>query len=335
MKHITYLLFIIISLIGCSGTTNKVNAQQDQPQGVYIHRLDKALYEGLIQNPLNISDLEKKTQSCKSLISALGLLTIEEMPENDPTAFWGRLQKFYNNSALLHIYKDAIKTFDNTTNYEKQLMNARNIINEEFAGKNLPQFYMHVSGFRENVILLDSIISISIDKYLGSDYPIYKNYFEPYQLQQMESRFITRDYLKAWLISEIVKPEEDSQNLLSAMIYEGKILYALSKLLPDMKADDIIGYTSDQSAWCEKNAKYIWRLLTKEKFLFSTDHMTIIRFINEAPYSLDVSRESPGRVGVWVGWQIVNQYAEKKEFLLNDVLGMDAQAILSGSKYNP
>lgn len=334
MKRITYLLFISVLLISCSGTTNRVNAQQEPQHDVTIHRLDKILYERFKQNPLDESDLENKTSSYKPLVSAVGRITIEETPDAYP-AFWKDLQKYYSNPMLHKIYSDALSEFNDVSAYEEELGKVNTIISEEFEGKELPNLYMHISGFRENVIVLDNAISISIDKYLGTDYPLYKDYFQFYERQQMAPGFITRDYLKAWLMSEVIKPESEDQNMLSSMIYEGKILYALSELLPDMAKNDIVGYTAAQLSWCKDNEKNIWRWLVKDNRLFTTDHMTITRMMNDAPYTADLSKESPGRVGAWVGWQIVQQYAKKKGFLLKDILDMDARTILEGAKYNP
>ena len=81
--------------------------------------------------------------------------------------------------------------------------------------------------------------------------------------------------------------------------------------------------------------KYFVQKIVKENYLYSTDHMLITRLTNDAASTIVVSPQSPGRVGAWIGWQIVNQYANKKGFLLEDILSMDAQTILKGAKYNP
>ena len=123
--------------------------------------------------------------------------------------------------------------------------------------------------------------------------------------------------------------------LLSAMINEGKILYALSVLLPQKDRDDLIGYTTTQSAWCKENEKEIWKSIVKQNYLFSTDNMVITRFINDAAYTAPISQLAPGRVGCWIGWQIVEKYAKRKGVSLQEAVNTDAQVILKESKYNP
>ncbi|MCD7849188.1 MAG: hypothetical protein LUH63_05295 [Parabacteroides sp.] len=44
---------------------------------------------------------------------------------------------------------------------------------------------MHVSGFNQNVLVGDSLLSISIDKYLGEEYPLYQEFFYDFQSRLM------------------------------------------------------------------------------------------------------------------------------------------------------
>jgi uncharacterized protein YjaZ len=62
------------------------------------------------------------------------------------------------------------------------------------------------------------------------------------------------------------------------------------------------------------------------------------RFINPAPFSkfyLEIDNESPGRVGAWIGWQIVRSYMKNNEVSLKQLLVMDATEIFNNSKYKP
>lgn len=330
MKNITYLLgFIILSFIGCSGTVKSDN-NRTKSEKISIIRFDKDIYS-YIQQP--DSGKEKSLrEKYPLLLPAFGQIA---MKTNEPDIFFPILKEYFANQSLLKIYKDALFKYEDVSVYEEKLTKVNDLIEENFEGKKLPRLAMHVSGFRANVIIVDNLISLSIDKYMGSDYPAYHEFFQPYERIQMQPEDIVKDYIKAWLMSDIIKTDTDQQNLLTAMVNEGKILYALSILLPDEDPNDLIGYTSEQTAWCKNNEKSIWQTIVKENYLYSTDHMLITRLINDAASTTVVSPQSPGRVGAWMGWQIVNQYAGKKGFLVEDILSMDAQTILKGAKYNP
>ncbi len=329
MRNIVYALaFIIISFIGCSGTT--VKKDHNQEKTIYIKRFDKDIYDYLKQPEVSKETILKEKYPV--LLPAFGRIA---MDNTDQSTFFISLREYFSHTMLNKIYQDALTTFSDVSGYEKELSSANTLVSEHFLGKSLPELAMHVSGFRENVIILNNLISISIDKYLGDDYQGYLDFFQPFERQQMQSKYIVRDYIKAWLMSDIIKDDTNEQSLLSSMIYEGKVLYALSQLLPDRSANDIIGYTPQQLAWCTSNEKNIWQKLVKENYLFSTDHMVITRLINDAPYTSLIAQESPGRIGAWAGWQIVNKYAQKKNASLEEIIATDAQTILKEAKYNP
>jgi hypothetical protein len=331
MKNITCLLgFIILSFISCSGTIKSDNNHHSEQGKIAIIRFDKDIYS-YIQQP----DSEKEkalVENYPLLLPAFGQIA---MKTNDPSTFFPQLREYFANKALLTIYQDAMTKYNDVSTYEDKLTTVNALIEENFSGKQLPQLAMHVSGFRANVIIVNNIISLSIDKYLGSNYTAYAEFFQPYERMQMQPEDIVKDYIKAWLISDIIKPDADNENLLTAMVNEGKVLYALSVLLPDEDIDNLAGYTPEQATWCKDNEKNIWQTIVKQNYLYSTDHMLITRLINDAASTSILSPQSPGRVGVWMGWQIVSQYAKKKGFLLEDILSMDAETILKGAKYNP
>ena len=82
----------------------------------------------------------------------------------------------------------------------------------------------------------------------------------------------------------------------------------------------------------------MWRYFIEKKLLYDTDQKLIPRFINPAPFSkfyLEIDNESPGRVGAWIGWQMVRSFMENNEVSFQELLQMDAKEIFERSKYKP
>jgi hypothetical protein len=121
------------------------------------------------------------------------------------------------------------------------------------------------------------------------------------------------------------------------MIHQGKLMFFVDALLPEMQDSLKIGYTAKQIDWCERNEAQMWSQLIEYKMLYSNKRMDIIRYINNSPTTSGFPLESPGRTGVWIGWQIVRQYMEKfPETTLGDLMkNVDYQQILNDSKYFP
>jgi hypothetical protein len=123
------------------------------------------------------------------------------------------------------------------------------------------------------------------------------------------------------------------------MIDAGKELYLKDLLIPDYTDAEKIGYTPKQLQFCQENEAYIWENFVQNKYLYSTDSKLPNRFINMAPFSkfyLEIDNETPGRIGQWVGWQIIRSFVENNEEVTpKDLLAMEAHRIFEQSKYKP
>ena len=339
MNKICCFLFIFLALCSCSAkSTNDsiaespVTVAEPISVTVNIQRFDKDLWSYLDNpTPENMRLINNKY---KEFLPAFGRITINNSDTFKPE-FFSRLRQYFSNEMLGGIYKNTLDTFSDMTSYEEELSVAEKLISENFSGKKLPLLSMHVSGFKENVMVLEGVISISGDKYLGKDYAAYRQFFDDYQRLQMEPGMITRDYLRAWLLSDDVMLIEEKKNLLTEMVQEGKVLYTLSQLLPSWADTKLIGYTADNLKWCEENESKIWKAIVSQNHLYGQDYLMIQKYMNTANYTATLSTESPGRVGAWVGWQIVKAYVAKNATPFGDLLKLDAQKVLKGSVYNP
>ena len=198
----------------------------------------------------------------------------------------------------------------------------------------IPAIYMHISGLNQNVLVSDSLLSISIDKYMGEDYPLYQDFFYDYQLRKMLPELIVPDFLAGWLISEF--PFEGKENvLLDRMIYEGKIKYIVLHAISEISIRTLMGYTDPQEKWCLDHEKNLWKEIISRKHLYTPDHVTTNRYFEDAPCTF-LTLEAPGNIGTWIGWQIINAYMKETgstpEMLMKNT---NYQEILTQSKYKP
>ena len=335
MKNISWSIILFIAFIGCSKTVKSNMNSEKQNNKISILRFDKDLYQYLKAPSNSLED--SLNNKYPNLGKTLSLSVSNSYLPNDSDQTYTILRNYFSHPALMNIYYDAsFRVYNNVNSFEDALHKVQNRIHEYMPTQKLPRLAMHVSGFKENVIVLNGLISLSCDKYLGSEYPAYQSFFEPYQRQQMTPEYIVRDYLKAWLVSDIVKQNDHHKtSLLTSIIHEGKILYILSQLLPDVPNRIIIGYTDQQLTWNQENEKNIWNAIIKQNHLYTTDYLIISKYILDAPFTSTISAQSPGRSGAWVGWQIVNEYIKKTNTSIEELLTADAATILKLSKYNP
>ena len=72
--------------------------------------------------------------------------------------------------------------------------------------------------------------------------------------------------------------------------------------------------------------------------LYSTDAKLSSRFIADAPFSkfyLELDNQSPGRLGQYIGWQIVKAYAENTGEKPMSILEQEPEEIFRKSKFKP
>jgi hypothetical protein len=200
----------------------------------------------------------------------------------------------------------------------------------------IPTVYLFVSGFNSSVMYYENIMGVGVDMYLGSDYPYYNQVVYNYQKQTMRKECVVGDLLNMYIAYQI--PYNSKYNrLLEHMIFRGKQMFLLSQLLPDEPVWEIIGYSKEQWNWCEKYEQAIWNRIMEKRDLFKTESMVRVSYLNNGPFTAEISQESPGRLGVWVGWQIVDSYMRNNENVsIKQLIDEgDAQKILEQSFYKP
>ncbi len=332
MKNV-YILIVTYLFISLSGCNNNIKGNEiTYKNQSKIIRFDKEFF-AYITHPSQAKQ-DSLIQSYPQLLPAIAI-TAANVKSGDSTVHYiNELNRYYSHPSLLLIYRDALTHFDNVSVYDNALKEIEINASKELPCEQLPKLSFHVSGFKENVIAFDSLISISIDKYLGKDYSYYQTYFNDHERSRMTPSFIMVDYLKAWLMSDVI--DNDQNDLLETIIYHGKLIYVISKLLPenDFKLENIIGYTTDQLMWCNENEKKIWKNITDQAGLNNTDRLIISGYVNDGLYTVPIGKNSPPRLGDWIGWQIVKQYATEKKATTENVIKTDAKTILKEAKYN-
>ncbi|MBR6492636.1 MAG: hypothetical protein IKT13_01740, partial [Paludibacteraceae bacterium] len=113
--------------------------------------------------------------------------------------------------------------------------------------------------------------------------------------------------------------------------------YLVSQIFDELPEYEVMGYTKAQWDWCVKHERAIWHLIMDQRDLFKTEHIVLTGYLNEAPFTAEVSQDSPGRLGVWLGWRIAASYmAHNPNVTLQELMAEpDAQKILELSFYKP
>ncbi|MCD6544255.1 MAG: hypothetical protein J7K34_07075 [Flavobacteriaceae bacterium] len=174
-----------------------------------------------------------------------------------------------------------------------------------------------------------------MDVFLGTDSPIYQTH--PNYIKQNNNKEHLIVAVAEQFAEQIIPPTND-KSFVSKIVQEGKKLALIQVFLPNVTKQAIIGYTVDQYEWAEKSEVEIWKYFIQKEYLYSSDSELTKRFIEDAPFSkffLEVDKDSPGRIGTWFGWQIVDSYLDHNETGIRETMVTDNEEIFKKSKYKP
>ena len=201
----------------------------------------------------------------------------------------------------------------------------------------VPDVYLHLSGFNQSMFIDSSFVSISVEKYLGADCRFYQWLEVPVYLRSaMTPEKMVPDVMKAMLYAW--HPDSSkSDNLLSQMIYQGKVLYGVKSMMPDLPDSLLFDFTAKQLKWCRNYEADMWSYIVEKKHLYGTNRLDIQKFIGDSPFTSFYGQDSPGRAILYNAFQIVKAYMAQDESLTLRSLfeNTNAQEILLKSRYRP
>ena len=329
-----FLVFIpILFVIACSHNPNDVDISKVKTE-VRVKRLDKTL--ALLKNdsierriPALVDEFGSFLELYSTQIIKIGSVNNAGYPNN--------LKSFLAYEVFDDITSLIFKTFGkDSLSFQTELTDAFKHYGYYFPNKKIPLIYTFNGGFNQSIVIDSSLIGIGLDKYLGGDCYLYKQLgLELFKRKEMYPGKIVPDCMYALAESEFPYSFAN-ENLLSTMIHEGRKVYFIKCMIPDINDTVLWGFTSKQLEFCRNNEKQMWNYLVSNKLLFNSDYMNIKRFTGEGPFTTAFSNESPARAAVWLGYKIVNSYVENNSISLQKLMTEnDYQRIMNKSKYNP
>lgn len=317
MKKILSILFMLCILASCDKKSKVEAIVKDIPIQLTVTRFEQDFFEA------KPSDLQKLKAQYPAFF-----------PKEVADSVWTNKMK---NPLWRELYNEVQFKYSNFEPQTKAIAAFLQHAKYYFPQTKTPKIttLIYEMDFNTKAIYADSIILIPLEMYLGKSHKFYE--FPDYQKQSLESSQILPDLAGSFAQTKI-RPSKD-KTLLSLMIQAGKELYIKDLLLPEFSDADKIGYTPEQIKFCLENESFMWAFFIEQNLLYNNDSKLANRFINPAPFSkfyLEIDNETPGRIGAWLGWQIVKAFATNNpEIKIQQLLVSDAETIFTKSKYKP
>lgn len=255
-------------------------------------------------------------------------------PDNTPDSIW--MAKI-NDRDEQELYSETQKLYSSFSDIESELRSLFQHVTYYNPLFNTPDIITGLSNidYDYRVIYNQELVFISLDVYLGSTHPFYGDFPSYIKQNNVRERIIV-DVASAIVDSQI-KPLTN-RSFLAKMIHEGKKLYLLELYLP-LKSEAVrIGYNKIKYDWALTNEEQVWKYFIENNLLYSTDTKLNKRFLEDAPFSkfyISEDKNSPGRIGQWIGMQIVRSFMANNDVSLSDLLLKNEEEIFKKSKYKP
>ncbi len=341
LSSFVLLIIILSALTSCKENHYKVNLSSVNAD-IDVKRLEMDLFrlnpEVIIDSLPYIKQKYGKFLQLFSYVINTGVVT--------DSAFGDFLVRFCTDKQNNDVFLLTSKLYPDTEEIEERLKQAFTNYRYYFPLKSIPDVYTCITGFNNSIILGDSVLGISLDRYLGANCEYYARLeIYNYIAANMTPANIIPDCMYAWGASEwaFSAVQYSAENVLSEMIHEGKLKYFEKCMLPDTPDELIFGFNPEQMKFCRNNESQMWEYLIENDLLFNTDKFTIRKLTGEAPFTSFFTNESPGKAAVWIGFRIVEAYMLKNSteesrngVSLEDLMtDPDVQKILEKAKYSP
>jgi hypothetical protein len=276
------------------------------------------------------------------------VLGLGPLGPGNPAAFEGAKHFLHLTQS---IYDSAAAVFTDTEGLSRDFAEGLKRVKNYFPTYKTPSTLITLVGPIDGLAKMGSeytpnfigpdFLGISLQFYLGKNFSAYgdeyfvANVAPQYRSRRFEKQYIVADAMKL-IVDDLFPDKTAGKSLIDQLIEKGKQWWLLDQFLP-LAADSLkTGYTQKQLQWCKLNEGLIWNYIVTNENIYTVDPVSIQQYIGEAPFTQNMSEDSPGNVGAWIGWQIVKKYVDKNPAMsCDEVMKSEPKKILEEAKYKP
>ncbi len=109
---------------------------------------------------------------------------------------------FFQDTILQAIIFAAESEYADMSATNRELRMAFRNLKKEFPKADIPRFYAQIGALNQSIVVDNNVVGISLDKYLGKDFPLYERFFDETQRQSMTREHIVPDVMVFYLLSQ-------------------------------------------------------------------------------------------------------------------------------------
>lgn len=264
MRKVYGILFFMMLL--CVGCQWQLRPNDDDDEiNVSIARYDRI--ESLYLTTSDYSALQQMNtyfpMQTRTLIEDILHIGKVDDPETYP-----RFLRFFQDSTLQRMLIDVQHEFADMDDINEALASAFENLKDEMPALELPHIYAQIGSFDQSIVVADGALGISLDKYLGANYPFYQQNYSKEQRRMMERSMIVPDCLGFYLLSLYPMPRNMVNTQEGRDQHMSKIQWIVNKVMKrDIFHSDLITAV-DHYMRNNKGLSYDDMLRTSSKVIF-------------------------------------------------------------------
>lgn len=249
-----------------------------------------------------------------------------------------QLYQLATNPALDTLAQQAAQRFGDMEEEQQQLERAFKVVKFHYPEFHVPEVKTFVTGLGSmgnDLFVSDSLLVFGLDYFIGKN-ASYRPQVYDYILSRYEREKMVPSAMLL-LSDRFNQTDPSDRTLLAEMLNIGKAYYFVESVLPCTADSAIISYSAQQIADVNRNEGRIWAHFIEKGLLYEKSPFVVNKYVGERPNTPELDATAPGRIGAWVGWQIVRRYMERNpELTLPELMAeTDYRKILNESRYKP
>lgn len=339
-KYYIYIIIILLSFSGCDEDKKQYNDAD-----ISIVRFDKMIFD------LDTSNIESSFDSLYEKYPAFTNVYFEKVVplagyKSDSVLFYKNLKEFVTDTVLLGVENIVMEVFGDMSDLKAEFNKVFKNISKEFYDVKTPVLYSYISAFAIQRFIFEDGgrdgLAFSAELFLGDKFPYNElehgqNTFSNYLIRTYNKQHLIKKVLELWVDDKMGDPT--GNRAIDMMIKNGKKLYVLKQLIPEIPDSVLLEYKPAQLDWLAKNEREMWTFYIENNLFYTTDSYKIKRLTSPAPNSqaLGMPLKSPGMTGNYLGYKIVSAYMKRyNETGLKDLIKLkDAQKLMERSRFKP
>lgn len=220
------LITIMLLCIGCQWQLKPNDADSDKQQ-ISVQRYDRI--EHLYLTTGDYAAL----QQMNTVYPIQTRMLIEDVLHlghvNDPDIN-KKFLYFFQDSTLQTMLADVQHQYADMDDISLELETSFLRLKEELPEIELPQIYTQIGSFDESIVVGNNTLGISLDKYLGADYPFYMVHYTEEQRHMMDRSMIVPDCIGFYVLSLYPLPAYLQVSQTERDQHMGVIQYVVNKI---------------------------------------------------------------------------------------------------------